>query len=117
MQAYRTQIVLFDSRDYKWGGNTSMWINASGNSTAKEDIIEFVTSPNNPDALLHQPVVGGSSAILDHAYFWPHFTHIPAPSDEDVMLFTTSKLSGHASSRFGYARTARQNQYKYCTHI
>uniref|UniRef100_M8BN45 Putative Alliin lyase n=1 Tax=Aegilops tauschii TaxID=37682 RepID=M8BN45_AEGTA len=101
--AYRTQIVLFDSREYKWAGNTSMWAKASGNSTTKEDVIEFVTSPNNPDALLNQPVVGGSSAILDHAYFWPHFTHIPAPSDADVMLFTTSKLSGHASSRFGWA--------------
>ncbi|XP_037413492.1 tryptophan aminotransferase-related protein 3-like [Triticum dicoccoides] len=101
--AYRTQIVLFDSREYRWAGNTSMWAKASGNSTTKEDVIEFVTSPNNPDAVLHQPVVGGSSAILDHAYFWPHFTHIPAPSDEDVMLFTTSKLSGHASSRFGWA--------------
>ncbi|EMS62345.1 Alliin lyase 1 [Triticum urartu] len=51
----------------------------------------------------YPPVVVGSSAILDHAYFWPHFTHIPAPSDADVMLFTTSKLSGHASSRFGWA--------------
>jgi aspartate/methionine/tyrosine aminotransferase len=80
-----------------------MWANASGNYTNNEDIIEFVTSPNNPDALLRKPVVGGASAIVDHAYFWPHFTHIPAPSDEDVMLFTISKLSGHASSRFGWA--------------
>ena len=100
VQAYRTSTVLFDNRENHWEGNTAMWGNASGNS----DIIEFVTSPNNPDALLRQPVVGGSSAIVDHAYFWPHYTHIPAPADEDVMLFTVSKLSGHASSRFGYVR-------------
>jgi hypothetical protein len=29
----------------------------------------------------------------------PHFTHIPAPADDDVMLFTMTKLSGHDSSR------------------
>jgi hypothetical protein len=74
-------------------------------STKNEHIIEFVTSPNNPDTMLRKSVIGGASAIVDHAYYWPHFTHIPAPADEDVMLFTASKLSGHASSRFGYART------------
>jgi hypothetical protein len=71
-----------------------------------DGFIEFVTSPNNPDAHLYEPVLGGSAAaIVDHAYYWPHFTHIPAPADEDVMMFTMSKLSGHAGSRFGYERT------------
>lgn len=103
--SYRTQTVLFDGREYRWDGNTAIWANAtSGNSSAgKDNIIEFVTSPNNPDALLRKPVVRGASAVVDHAYYWPHFTHIPAPADEDVMLFTISKVSGHASSRFGWA--------------
>lgn len=98
--------MLFDGREYRWDGNTAIWANAtSGNSSAgKDNIIEFVTSPNNPDALLRKPVVRGASAVVDHAYYWPHFTHIPAPADEDVMLFTISKVSGHASSRFGYAQ-------------
>jgi len=39
--------------------------------------------------------------IADHAYDWPHFTHIAVPADEDVMLFTMSKPSGHAGSRLG----------------
>lgn len=64
-------------------------------------IIELVTSPNNPDTMLNNRVLNGSMAIVDHAYYWPHFTHIPAPADEDIMLFTASKLSGHAGSRFG----------------
>ncbi|KAM0903695.1 hypothetical protein ACQ4PT_018472 [Festuca glaucescens] len=101
--AYKTSTVLFDSRENHWEGSTATWANASGNSTMNEDIIEFVTSPNNPDAQLRKPVVGGASAIVDHAYYWPHFTHIPAADDEDVMIFTASKLSGHASSRFGWA--------------
>ncbi|KAM0823723.1 hypothetical protein ACQ4PT_070682 [Festuca glaucescens] len=101
--AYKTSTVLFDSRENHWEGNAPTWANASGNSTRNEDIIEFVTSPNNPDTMLRKPVVGGSSAIVDHAYYWPHFTHIPEPANEDVMIFTVSKLSGHASSRFGWA--------------
>ncbi|XP_025814418.1 alliin lyase-like isoform X2 [Panicum hallii] len=101
---YRTQTKMFDGREYKWGGTTAQWGNASRSST-DGGFIEFVTSPNNPDAQLQRPVLGGSSAaaIFDHAYYWPHFTHIPAPSDEDVMMFTMSKPSGHAGSRFGWA--------------
>ncbi|KAL6615941.1 hypothetical protein ACP70R_038211 [Stipagrostis hirtigluma subsp. patula] len=99
--AYETQTRMFDGREYKWSGDAAAWTNASRNST--DGFIEFVTSPNNPDALLRKPVLGGSAAIVDHAYYWPHFTHIPEPADDDVMLFTTSKLSGHAGSRLGWA--------------
>ncbi|TVU35310.1 hypothetical protein EJB05_17194, partial [Eragrostis curvula] len=100
---YRAQTTMFDGRKYKWGGSTAPWANATQNST--KSFIEFVTSPNNPDAQLQKPILRGGSAaaIVDHAYFWPHYTHIPAPGDEDVMLFTMSKLSGHAGSRFGWA--------------
>jgi len=104
---------MFDGREYRWGGTTALWANASRNSTTDDGdggFIEFVTSPNNPDAQLEKAVLGGSSAaaIFDHAYYWPHFTHIPAPSDEDVMMFTMSKPSGHAGSRFGYVIDVQQ---------
>lgn len=91
---------MFDGRKYKWDGTTATWANATHQNSTKS-FIEFVTSPNNPDALLHQPVLTGSAAIVDRAYYWPHFTHIPAPADDDVMLFTMTKLSGHAGSRLG----------------
>lgn len=98
---YRTQTAMFDGREYRWEGTTAAaWANASRNSSS---FIEFVTSPNNPDALLRAPVLRGSAVIADHAYYWPHFTHIAAPADEDVMLFTMSKPSGHAGSRLGWA--------------
>ncbi|KAK3161770.1 hypothetical protein QOZ80_1BG0081180 [Eleusine coracana subsp. coracana] len=106
---YRKQTVMFDGREYTWGGTTAGWAvnNASRNSTSTTGggglFIELVTSPNNPDALLHKPVLHGSAVISDRAYYWPHFTHIPEPADEDVMLFTMSKLTGHAGSRFGWA--------------
>ncbi|OEL21345.1 Alliin lyase [Dichanthelium oligosanthes] len=102
--AYRRQTMMFDGREYKWEGTTARWVNVSRNASSST-FIEFVASPNNPDSLLRKPVLGGASskAIVDHTYYWPHFTHIPAPADEDVMLFSASKLSGHAGSRFGWA--------------
>ncbi|KAF8678501.1 hypothetical protein HU200_046255 [Digitaria exilis] len=112
-QAYRVQTTMFDGREYRWGGATAQWTNASRNSTTDEGgFIEFVTSPNNPDTMLRKPALGGSSAVIfDHAYYWPHFTHIPSPADEDVMLFTMSKPSGHAGSRFGYKVAKRALDY------
>jgi aspartate/methionine/tyrosine aminotransferase len=103
VQAYRQQTSMFDGREYRWAGTTALWANSSRANSTDGTFIEFVTSPNNPDALLREPVLRGSAAaIVDHAYYWPHFTHIPAPADEDIMMFTVSKPSGHAGSRFGY---------------
>lgn len=67
------------------------------------NMVEFVTAPNNPDGQLNKPILKGPfvKTIYDHAYFWPHFTPIPAPTDEDLMIFSISKLTGHAGSRFG----------------
>ncbi|GKC46050.1 tryptophan aminotransferase-related protein 3-like protein [Tanacetum coccineum] len=64
--------------------------------TNNMDVVEFVTSPNNPDGELKTSVLEGKT-IYDHAYFWPHFTPIPGPSDHDLMIFTLSKLTGHAA--------------------
>ncbi|CAL4974367.1 unnamed protein product [Urochloa decumbens] len=101
---YRIQTRMLDGREYEWSGTTARWANVSGNYSTDGGFIEFVTSPNNPDGLLTKPVLAGSAAaIFDHAYYWPHFTHIPAPADEDVMMFTMSKPSGHAGSRLGWA--------------
>jgi len=41
--------------------------------------------------------------VYDLAYYWPCYTTIDKRLDEDIMLFTTSKLSGHAGSRLGWA--------------
>lgn len=110
---YKMQTELFDSRENEWKGVTSKWANTSVSSMA--NFIEFVTSPNNPDGRLQRPVLGGSSVIYDHAYYWPHFTAIPAPADGDVMIFTDSKLSGHASSRFGWALIKDEGVYQKAT--
>ncbi|KAK1259825.1 Tryptophan aminotransferase-related protein 4 [Acorus gramineus] len=107
---YEMGTTFFNDRENRWGGTTSTWVNKSDSSTAGE-FIEFVTSPNNPDGRLKRPVLNVSSVITDHAYFWPHFTEIPAPGDEDLMVFTLSKLSGHAGSRFGWALVKDKKVY------
>ena len=43
---------------------------------------------------------------MDHAYLWPHFTSIGSPvayGNNTVVLFTLSKMTGHASTRIGWA--------------
>ncbi|KAK9069640.1 hypothetical protein SSX86_011544 [Deinandra increscens subsp. villosa] len=97
---YKAQTVFFNSENFQFEGDTNSW--QSNNSTNNMDVIEFVTSPNNPDGELKDSVIGGKT-IYDHAYLWPHFTPITGPSDHDVMIFTLSKLTGHAGTRFGWA--------------
>ncbi|KAG4939296.1 hypothetical protein JHK82_045019 [Glycine max] len=54
------------------------------------------------DGKLNKGVLKGSDVktIYDRAYYWPHFTAISSPADDDLMVFTISKLTGHAGSRF-----------------
>ncbi|KAE8694729.1 Tryptophan aminotransferase-related protein 4 [Hibiscus syriacus] len=96
---YKNQVEYFDSEKFEFEGDDHTWRNTSAN------VIEFVTSPNNPDGQLNKAIVDGPNVktIYDRAYYWPHFTPIPAPADEDFMVFTLSKLTGHAGSRFGWA--------------
>lgn len=77
-----------------------MWKNGDASNST---LIELVTSPNNPDGQLKKAVLRGQyvKTIHDLAYYWPHYTPILEPADEDLMIFTISKLTGHAGSRFG----------------
>ncbi|XVF39030.1 hypothetical protein PTKIN_Ptkin01aG0002800 [Pterospermum kingtungense] len=99
---YKVQPEYFNSEKFKFLGDANTWGNISDTS---KNMIEFVTSPNNPDGRLNKAILHGPhvKTIYDRAYYWPHFTPIPAAADEDVMVFTLSKLSGHAGSRFGWA--------------
>ncbi|KAE8674285.1 Tryptophan aminotransferase-related protein 4 [Hibiscus syriacus] len=98
---YREQTEFFNSKDYKFEGDTSLY---SNKSVSQGKFIELVTSPNNPDGKLKKAVLQGPSVktIHDLAYYWPHYTPVPTPADEDLMIFTLSKLTGHGGSRFGW---------------
>ncbi|KAJ7969769.1 Tryptophan aminotransferase-related protein [Quillaja saponaria] len=110
---YKEQKEFFKTEDYKFSGDTSVWNDTDIDSSATS-FIEFVTSPNNPDGQLKKAILQGPSVktVHDLAYYWPHYTPIPAPADEDVMIFTLSKLTGHAGSRFGWALIKDEAVYK-----
>ncbi|KAI0515554.1 hypothetical protein KFK09_008219 [Dendrobium nobile] len=116
-EVFREQTKLFNSREYQWKGIPSN-MSSSTNSTQllSENLIEIVTSPNNPDGNLQRRskfLLGSSmAAIHDHAYYWPQYSPIPAPADEDVMLFSNAKFTGHASSRFGWAIIKDEKVYQ-----
>lgn len=81
---------------YKWAGDAN-------NFNKDGPYIELVTSPNNPDGSIRQPVVNrsGENLVHDFAYYWPQYTPISSPADHDLMLFTVSKATGHAGMRLG----------------
>ncbi|KAL4303629.1 hypothetical protein GQ457_10G002650 [Hibiscus cannabinus] len=99
----KEQTEYFSSEKFEFEGDAYTWRNRSDGSST--NVIEFVTSPNNPDGQLKQAILHGPNVktIYDRAYYWPHFTPIPASADEDVMVFTLSKLTGHAGTRLGWA--------------
>lgn len=108
---YQMQTEFFDSADCSFQGDPARWKNAT-NTTG--DIIEFVTAPNNPNGQLNEAILHGPNVktIHDRAYYWPHFTGIPSPAEEDLTIFTISKLTGHAGSRFGWAFIRNEEVYQ-----
>ncbi|KAL8550532.1 hypothetical protein ACS0TY_009093 [Phlomoides rotata] len=95
---YKEQTNLLQSRLFKWFGDAYEF-------DKDEPYIELVTSPNNPDGSLREPVVNKAKGkvIYDLAYYWPQYTAITSSMDHDIMLFTLSKSTGHAGSRIGWA--------------
>ncbi len=116
------------SAKYKWAGDATKFqqVAAAGggggggrNHDRAASFIEVVTSPSNPEGSICQAVLqhqeggaagGGpqqgsssstSSTIHDLAYYWPQYTPITAPADNPLMLFTFSKITGHAGTRLG----------------
>ncbi|RLN31071.1 hypothetical protein C2845_PM05G13660 [Panicum miliaceum] len=89
---YSTDLQL--SGFYRWAGDA--------NTFAGDECIELVCSPNNPDGAVREAVTGGK-AIHDLVYYWPQYTPIAGRAAHDIMLFTVSKITGHAGTRLGWA--------------
>ncbi|KAI5407146.1 tryptophan aminotransferase-related protein 2 [Lathyrus oleraceus] len=96
--SYPTMTDYLKSGLYKWGGDAE---------TYEKDgpYIELVTSPNNPDGHVRTSKVNRSEGLLIHdlAYYWPQYTPMTSPADNDLSLFTLSKITGHAGTRIGWA--------------
>ena len=118
-QAHKASAAYFNSSLFKWSsealGSSSSSGALSPSPAECARAIEVVTSPNNPDGALREAACDGADLcgsdndngaadgsclrVHDLAYYCPHFTPVTAPKSEDVMLFTLSKLTGHAGSR------------------
>mgnify|MGYP006415805811 FL=1 len=68
-----------------------------------DGIIEFVTTPNNPTGEHRQAHYHLSHVVGDMVYNWPSLTNVTDHADWDIMMFSLSKLSGHAGTRMGWA--------------
>lgn len=62
--------------------------------------LRVITSPNNPDGAdkSHEP-----ADIRDACYNWSYYTKNVVEFSDPVVLFSLAKLSGHASTRVGWA--------------
>lgn len=70
----------------------------------KSCAVEIITMPGNPDAtMMDHPSSPCDYIVYDHAYYWPQYTPILKKVNDDIMLFTLTKLTGHAGSRIGWA--------------
>lgn len=98
MQSYPTITDYLRSALFRWAGDASKFKQIS----TEDAYIELVTTPNNPTGETRYPVVNGTGALVhDLAYYWPHYIPITAPADDELMLFTVSKSTGHAGTRIG----------------
>jgi len=91
---------FLDSKRFKWVGDAKKFKREMKDD---ESYIELVTSPNNPCGSMNTPVVNSNNGYVvnDLAYYWPHYTPITAPADYPIMLWTLSKITGHAGTRLG----------------
>ncbi|XP_015882478.3 tryptophan aminotransferase-related protein 2 isoform X1 [Ziziphus jujuba] len=96
--SYPSMTDCLKSGLYKWAGDARSFNQDS-------PYIELVTSPNNPDGFVRHSMVNktGGTLIHDLAYYWPQYTPISSPADNDLTLFTVSKTTGHAGTRIGWA--------------
>ncbi|CAN4081774.1 unnamed protein product [Withania somnifera] len=106
---YKLQTEFLQTPHYEFIGDPSML----NNTNFTGDVFEFVASPNNPIGDLESPVLVGPNVkpISDRVYYWPQYTAIPAPVDDDLMIFSFTKLTGHAGSRLGWAIVKDVNVY------
>jgi L-tryptophan---pyruvate aminotransferase len=81
---------------FRWAGDAAAY-------RGKDNFIELVCSPNNPDGAIREAVLDNETGkrVHDLAYYWPQYTPMRGPADNDIMLFTVSKATGHAGTRIG----------------
>jgi len=72
-------------------------------SDLEDNILEVVIAPNNPDGTTKPPFYWRSKQLYDLVFYWPSYTRVTQAYGYDTMIFSMSKMSGHAGSRLGWA--------------
>jgi aspartate/methionine/tyrosine aminotransferase len=94
--AYRNWANMYPSST-QWNASYEQW-----DSVGR--MIEFVTSPNNPSGkVTWEPHYHSKYTVYDMVYYWPYLTDTSYKANKDIMIFSLSKLTGHAGTRFGWA--------------
>jgi aspartate/methionine/tyrosine aminotransferase len=95
---------------YKGWANTYPSVTRFNDSYVQPDptrIIEFVNVPRNPTGSVNFTAHYSASKYIAHdmVYYWPSLLEPKTliKAKENVMIFSLSKLSGHAATRFGWA--------------
>jgi L-tryptophan--pyruvate aminotransferase len=72
-------------------------------NTPRRDIVKIVTAPNNPNGSMGQILDHDGFGITDLNYNWPTYTDTVYNGGDQVMVYGLAKLTGHASTRVGWA--------------
>lgn len=81
-------------------------------SNLTDDSFSLITSPNNPDG---EDFSLQKASIRDACYNWPHYNKTVSLYSDPVSVFSLSKLSGHSSTRIGWAVVQDEEIAKYLT--
>lgn len=92
-------------------GSLASWVDFSEHrSVAPDQLVEYVTTPNNPDGLVRKPATHARFHIHDRVNHMPFLFHEdPADYMEETLegdwlsIFSLSKFFGFSGSRVGYA--------------
>jgi aspartate/methionine/tyrosine aminotransferase len=110
VQALQAALSYYKSKGYNkiyiphpfWGRFEDFTNQANLIITDKPDADSFnlVTSPNNPDGKDQTHI---DTQIRDACYNWDHYSDNTYCLNDEITVFSLSKLSGYSSSRIGWA--------------
>lgn len=89
----------------------------------QENLLEFVTTPNNPDGRIIKPVTGAYWTIHDRVNHWPFFMnadssdfYLETLENDKISIFSLSKVLSFSGSRLGYAFVKDKQIANYMRH-
>ncbi|RWR94068.1 L-tryptophan--pyruvate aminotransferase 1-like protein [Cinnamomum micranthum f. kanehirae] len=96
--------AIVDDRHIVVGAGSTQLLQAAlyalSDADAPQPMNVVTAVPYYSEAVVNRAV---GKLIHDLTYYWPQYTPITTPADHDLMLFTSSKSTGHAGTRIGWA--------------